>query len=63
MDGSSRSRILSYRCSVLRSVRGRNIAWICRSSALPGPVLCEDQYTITDGKITRLEVRIVEAGN
>jgi ketosteroid isomerase-like protein len=39
---------------------GATSAWVCRSPALPGPVRGEDQYTIADGKITRLEVRIVE---
>lgn len=34
--------------------------WVCTSPALPGPVTGHDTYTITDGKITRLEVRIVD---
>ncbi|MDJ0925657.1 MAG: nuclear transport factor 2 family protein [Acidimicrobiia bacterium] len=34
--------------------------WICTSSALPGPVHGRDEYTIVDGKITRLAVKIVE---
>lgn len=39
---------------------GATSAWVCRSSALPAPVQGEDLYTIADGKITRLEVRIIE---
>lgn len=34
--------------------------WECRSPALPSPVRGEDHYEITDGKITRLEVRMVD---
>lgn len=34
-------------------------SWECRSPALPGPVRGEDVYEILDGKIVRLEVRIV----
>ncbi len=34
--------------------------WVCTSSALPGPVTGSDRYTISNGKITRLEVRIVD---
>ena len=37
---------------------GASSEWVCRSSALPGPVNGRDEYTISDGKITRLEVRI-----
>lgn len=33
--------------------------WVCTSPALPGPVAGRDEYTIADGKITRLVVRIV----
>ena len=35
-------------------------AWICRSPALPAPVHGRDEYTIVDGRITRLEVKIVD---
>lgn len=35
--------------------------WVCTSPALPGPVTGKDEYTIADGKIVRLVVRIVEA--
>ena len=34
--------------------------WECRSPALPGPVRGEDVYEIRDGKIQRLEVRILD---
>lgn len=35
--------------------------WTCRSSAFPGPVRGEDLYTFdAEGKISRLEVRIIE---
>lgn len=34
--------------------------WVCTSPALPGPITGRDNYTIADGKITRLEVRIVD---
>lgn len=34
--------------------------WECRSPALPGPVRGEDHYEITGGRISRLEVRILE---
>ena len=34
--------------------------WVCTSSALPGPVVGKDEYTIADGKIVRLVVRIVD---
>jgi ketosteroid isomerase-like protein len=34
--------------------------WVCTSPALPGPVAGKDEYTIAEGKITRLVVRIVE---
>lgn len=33
--------------------------WECRSSSLPGPIQGEDRYEIRDGKITRLEVRLL----
>lgn len=33
--------------------------WVCTSPALPGPVTGKDEYTIADGKITRLVVQIV----
>ena len=39
---------------------GASSEWICRSSALPGPVTGRDEYSISGGRITRLEVRIVE---
>jgi ketosteroid isomerase-like protein len=35
--------------------------WECRSPALPGPVHGEDHYEIRDGKITRLEVRLLDS--
>ena len=34
--------------------------WVCRSPALPGPVHGVDTYRIEDGRITYLEVRLVE---
>lgn len=34
--------------------------WECRSPALPGPVRGEDLYVMSDGKISRLEVRITD---
>ena len=34
--------------------------WVCSSSALPDPIAGRDEYTIADGKITRLVVRIVD---
>ena len=34
--------------------------WECRSPALPAPVHGEDRYEIRDGKITRLEVRLLD---
>jgi uncharacterized protein (TIGR02246 family) len=34
--------------------------WVCTSPVLPGPVTGRDEYIIADGKITRLEVRIVD---
>ena len=40
---------------------GASSEWVCRSPGLPGPVAGRDEYTIVDGLITRLEVRIVEA--
>lgn len=33
--------------------------WECRSPALPGPIRGEDHYEIRDGKIIRLEVRLL----
>lgn len=36
--------------------------WECRSSGLPGPVQGEDRYQISDGRITRLEVRFLPDG-
>ncbi len=33
--------------------------WECRSTGLPGPVRGEDRYEIADGRIRRLEVRIL----
>ena len=35
--------------------------WVCTSPALPGPVSGRDEYTIVNGKISRLEVRIVDS--
>ena len=43
--------------------RGARSRWTCTSPALPGPAQGEDLYTIEDGKITRLEVRFLEAGD
>lgn len=40
---------------------GATAQWVCTSPALPGPVAGKDEYTITDGKITRLVVRIIDA--
>ena len=40
---------------------GASADWVCRSPALAGPVTGHDEYTIEAGKITRLEVRIVES--
>ena len=34
--------------------------WVCRSPALPGPVEGVDRYRIEGGKITYLEVRVIE---
>ncbi|NND03982.1 MAG: nuclear transport factor 2 family protein [Acidimicrobiia bacterium] len=34
--------------------------WECRSPGLPGPVRGEDHYEIRDGKISRLEVRLLD---
>ena len=34
--------------------------WECRSPGLPGPIRGEDRYEISNGKITRLEVRLLE---
>lgn len=34
--------------------------WVCRSPSLPGPVEGIDRYMIEGGKITRLEVRLVD---
>lgn len=42
---------------------GATSAWVCRSPALPAPVAGEDEYTISNGKITRLEVRIIDDGD
>jgi ketosteroid isomerase-like protein len=33
--------------------------WECRSPALPAPVRGEDHYEFRDGKISRLEVRLL----
>ena len=33
--------------------------WECRSPGLPGPMRGEDRYEIRDGRITRLEVRLL----
>ena len=35
-------------------------SWECRSPGLPGPMRGEDLYEITDGQITRLEVRLTD---
>lgn len=35
--------------------------WECRSPALPAPVYGEDRYEIHDGKISRLEVRLLDS--
>ena len=38
--------------------------WECRSPALPGPVQGEDRYEIREGRITRLEVTLLDpSGN
>ena len=34
--------------------------WVCRSPALPGPVHGVDRYRIEGGRITYLEVRLVD---
>jgi ketosteroid isomerase-like protein len=34
--------------------------WECRSPALPGPVFGEDRYQIRDGRIVRLDVRLID---
>ena len=34
--------------------------WECRSPALPGPMRGEDHYQIVDGRITRLDVRLLD---
>lgn len=34
--------------------------WECRSPGLPGPVRGEDRYEMRDGRIVRLEVRILD---
>ena len=39
---------------------GASSEWVCTSPGLPGPVSGRDEYTIADGKITRLEVRLLE---
>ena len=43
-----------------RTARSR---WECRSPALPTPVHGEDHYEIRDGKIIRLEVRLLPDAN
>lgn len=35
--------------------------WECRSPGLPGPIRGEDLYEIRDGRIQRLEVRMIDA--
>ena len=35
--------------------------WVCTSPALPGPVMGRDEYTIANGRITRLVVKIVDS--
>jgi hypothetical protein len=35
-------------------------AWTCASPALPSPVAGRDRYSVADGKITRLEVELIE---
>lgn len=37
--------------------------WECRSPGLPGPIRGEDRYEIRDGRIARLEVRMLERGS
>lgn len=37
---------------------GASAEWVCTSPALPKPVVGHDRYTISDGKIIRLEVQI-----
>ena len=39
---------------------GASAEWVCTSPGLPGPVAGRDEYTISDGKIVRLEVRIAD---
>lgn len=39
---------------------GATTEWVCTSPGLPGPVVGRDEYTIVDGKIARLEVRIAD---
>ena len=39
---------------------GATAEWVCTSPALPGPVVGHDEYTISDGKIVRLEVKIAD---
>lgn len=34
--------------------------WVCRSPGLPGPVRGEDRYKLRDGRIVRLEVKILD---
>lgn len=37
-------------------------SWTCESSALDAPVRGRDRYTVVDGRIVRLEVEILDAG-
>ena len=39
---------------------GATAEWTCTSPALPGPIAGRDEYTISDGQITRLVVEIVD---
>jgi hypothetical protein len=42
------------------SGREATARWVCRSPSLPGPVNGVDRYRIEGGKITHLEVRLVD---
>ncbi|MEM9561845.1 MAG: nuclear transport factor 2 family protein [Actinomycetota bacterium] len=37
--------------------------WECRSPGLPGPVRGEDRYEFSDGRISRLDVTILDRGH
>ena len=49
-----------YVLEVETGADGARSLWECRSPALPSPVRGEDIYQISDGVITRLEVRILD---